>query len=258
MFNIEEFDLKLDSDYIGRNFVIIEELDSTNAFLLDKTKQFNENGTVVFAESQTQGRGRKERVWQSAPGLNLTFSILLNKKGNIPESLSLLNLGVSLAVANSLENLYNVKTHLKWPNDVLINDKKIVGILSESVSQGSKIERVVIGIGINANQTYFPDDFGIPPTSLKIETDQTIDRERLLAETLVNIEDIIKRINESPATVVQDWRSKCKMIGDNIMITDGENTKSGIFDDIDEEGFLLLKSRSGRIEKIHYGDASLR
>jgi len=258
MFNLEDFDFKLNTEYIGRNFVFVEEIDSTNSFLLDKNNKFNENGTVLLAESQTQGRGRKQRMWQSTAGANLTFSILLNKKGYIPESLGLLNMAVSLAVANSIENLHTVKTNLKWPNDVLINGKKLVGILSESVSQGSNIERVVIGIGINVNQNYFPEDFNLPPTSIKLETNQTVEREKLLSEVLINIENVISRLLEYPADVLTDWRAKCNMIGDKVSITDGNSTKVGIFDDIDDEGYLLLRERSGRIEKIHFGDVSLR
>lgn len=258
MFNLEDFDFKLNTEILGRNFVFIEEVESTNTFLLDKNNKFNENGTVVIAENQIKGRGRKDRTWQSSPGVNLTFSILLNKKGSIPDSLSLLNMGVALAVANSIENLHSIKTNLKWPNDILTNGKKLVGILSESVSQGEKIDRVVIGIGINVNQTFFPDDYGIPATSIKLETEQTIDREKLLAEVLLNIENVISRLLESPADVLQDWRAKCNMIGDKITITDGKSSKTGIFDDIDEEGYLLLKDKYDHIEKIHYGDVSLR
>jgi len=258
MFNLEDFDFKLNTEYIGRNFVFIEEIESTNSYLLDKGNKFNEHGTVLLAENQTKGKGRKSREWISAPGVNLTFSILLNKKGSFPRSVSQLNMAVALAVANSIENLHPVKTNLKWPNDILINGKKLVGILSESVSQGNSIDRVVIGIGINVNQNYFPEGFNLPPTSIKIETDQTIERERLLAEVLLNVENVIERINECPADVMADWRAKCNMIGDKITVTDGANERTGIFDDIDDEGFLLLRDKRGHIEKIHYGDVSVR
>lgn len=258
MFNLEDFDFKLNTDYIGRNFVFVEEIESTNSFLLDKANKFNEHGTVLLAENQTKGRGRKEREWISAPGVNLTFSILLNKKGSIPPSLGLLNMSVALAVANSIENLHPVKTNLKWPNDVLINGKKVVGILSESVTQGNSVEKVVIGIGINVNQNYFPEGFIITPTSIKIETDQNIEREKLLSEILVNIENMIERITECPADVMADWRAKCNMIGDKVTVSDGKEEKIGIFDDIDDEGYLLLRDRRGHIEKIHYGDVSVR
>lgn len=258
MFNLEDFDFKLNTEYIGRNFVFVEEIESTNSFLLDKANKFNEHGTVLLAENQTAGRGRRDRVWLSTPGVNLTFSILLNKKGAIPPSLSLLNMAMALAVANSIENLHPVKTDLKWPNDVLINGKKVTGILSESVTQGGKIERVVIGIGINVNQNHFPEDFIIPPTSIKMETEQTIEREKLLSEVLINIENIIERLIEYPISVISDWRSKCSMIGDKITVTDGTSEKTGIFDDIDDEGYMLLRDRDGDIERIHYGDVSVR
>ena len=106
MFNIEEFDIKLDTDYLGRNFVYVEEVDSTNKFLL-QTKEYQENGTVLLAENQTDGRGRLNRTWLSNKEQNLTFSILSNEGIN-PSLINIINLASSLAVAQSIENLYQL------------------------------------------------------------------------------------------------------------------------------------------------------
>ena len=182
MLEIEKFDLKLNTDIIGRNFIYAEEIDSTNTYLLDNKKL--PDGTVVFAEKQTKGKGRKERIWHSAKDQNLTFSILLSNKKYLGKTVNLINLASSLAVAQSIENLFQLNTNLKWPNDVLIKDKKVSGILLEASSLGSKIERLVIGIGINVNQNLFQGSFNIPPTSIKIETNENIERERLLADVL--------------------------------------------------------------------------
>ena len=159
MFSIENFDIKLNTEFIGRTFVYAEELSSTNTFLMDKKNGYNNSGTVVLAEKQTSGRGRKDRVWYSAPDSNLTFSILLTKDNFLSSNSSLINFAASLSVAFSLENLYQLKTELKWPNDVLLDGKKTSGILIESTSQGNKIDRFVIGIGINVNQPSFQGTF---------------------------------------------------------------------------------------------------
>lgn len=255
MFNIEEFDIKLDTEIIGRNFIYCDEVDSTNSVLL-LSKEFNRDGTVLLAEFQSKGRGRKDRTWVSNAGQNLTFSILLKEEFK-EKKVNLINLGSALSVAQSIENLYQLDVELKWPNDVLVNKKKIAGILLESSSKGNKINKVVIGIGINVNQPNFPGKFDIQPTSIRKEFKSIVSREKLLSEVLNNFEDILMQIKNDPNKILNDWRNRCKMIGEKVKIVLDDNIKIGIFDDIDENGFLILKV-GDNIEKIHYGDVSLR
>ncbi len=258
LFNLETFDIKLETNFIGRNFIYAEEVDSTNSILLSKeNKKYNIDGTVVLAEKQNKGRGRKTRVWYSARGYNLTFSILLSSKEYFKSKVNLLNFVAAIAVAHSVENLYQLRCELKWPNDVLINKKKIAGILLESVSSGNKLEKVVIGIGLNVNQITFHGNYNVEPTSLKIELEnQRINRETLLAEILNNFEETLYRFVYNKKYILNEWKEHCSMIGERISITDGDKEIFGIFDDIDDDGFLLLKTRSG-IEKIRFGDVTL-
>jgi len=256
LFNLERFDIKLNTEFIGRNFVYTEEIDSTNTYLLNKSNKLSYDGTVLLAEKQNKGKGRKDRVWYSTKDQNLTFSILLNNKKYLGKNLNLINFASSLAVAVSIENLYQLKTDLKWPNDVLVNGKKISGILFESTSQGNKIDRLVIGIGINVNQTIFQGNYKIAPTSIKLELKEQVDRERLLAELLNNFEEILQKLNTEPDEILKDWKLRCRLIGEKISISEGDDIKYGIFDDLDSEGFLLLKNK-GRIEIIHFGDVSI-
>lgn len=256
MFEFEDFDIKLDTDFIGRNFIYVEEVDSTNSFLLNAANNINIDGTVLLAERQLKGRGRKERKWYSAKDQNLTFSILLKRKFD-EKRIHLLNFGAALAVAYSLENLYQLRINLKWPNDVLADNEKITGILIESTSKGSHIDKVVIGIGVNVNQTTFQGAYNINPTSVKKIIDQEVPRERLLSEILNNFEEVLERISSNPASILHDWKSRCRMLGEKISVQDENSVKDGIFDDVDEEGFLLLKV-DDKIEKILFGDVSLR
>lgn len=256
MFELETFDIKLNTEIIGRNFIYADEIDSTNSLLSVKNKKQNVNGTVALAEKQIKGRGRKDRIWYSAKGLNLTFSVLLSDENLLKQNINLINFSAALGVALSIENLYQLKTELKWPNDILINKKKVAGILLESSSQGTKIEKIVIGIGVNVNQTLFQGSFNIEPTSVKMELNQNVEREKLLAEILNNFEEFINMITTNPAIILKDWKTRCDMIGEKISITEGETTKYGIFEDIDDNGFLLLRVKN-KIEKIHFGDVSL-
>jgi BirA family biotin operon repressor/biotin-[acetyl-CoA-carboxylase] ligase len=256
LFNIESFDIKLNTEFIGRNFIYTEEIDSTNTFLLNKENKFNSNGTVLLAEKQNKGRGRNNRVWYSSKGHNLTFSILLTDKKYFDRNFNLLNFVSSLSLATALENLFQLRIDLKWPNDILVGGKKIAGILLESISQGNKIKRLVIGVGVNVNQTFFQGNFNIPPTSLKVELNESVEREKMLAEYLNSFEETLNRLESFPDEVLRDWKSRCGLIGEKISVTDGDKIKYGIFDDIDKDGYLLLKNK-GEIEKIHFGELNV-
>ena len=255
MFDLENFDIKLETEFIGRNFIYCDEIESTNSELLAGKQQYKKTGTVLLAEKQLAGKGRKDRTWQSARGLNLTFSVLLMKDVLSGININHVNLAASLAVASAIENLHQLKTELKWPNDVLIDKKKVAGILTETSIKGTKIERVVIGFGINLNQIVFQGDFYFPPTSLKLELKDDIDRENMLAEILNNFEELLLDLESKPNVILNEWRNKCQMIGDKITITENDKVKKGIFYDIDDNGYLLLK-RNDSIEKIHFGDVS--
>jgi len=260
MFNIEEFDIKLDTETIGRNFVYCAEVDSTNSMLMNE-KEFDQHGTVFLAEYQTAGRGRKDdRQWLSNKEQNLTFSILL-KEDFTTENINIVNFTIALSVAQAIENLYQLKVELKWPNDIMINKCKCAGILLESTSKGNEINKVVIGIGINVNQPTFPGKYMLPPTSIKKEFKETVSREKFLSELLNIFEENLKFSLTAPQKIMNDWKSRCKMIGEKIKIEDGDVVKHGIFEDVDITGSLLLKVDSKndtKIEKIHYGDVSLR
>ncbi len=253
MLKLENFDIKLNTDFIGRNFIYFEEIDSTNTYLLDKSNDIDISGTVVLAEFQNKGRGRLDRTWTSDTGQNLTFSILFVKNQSLFQNLNFLNFAAALAVASSIDNLYQLKTELKWPNDILISKKKTCGILIETVTSKGIIERVVVGIGINVNQNHFKGEYNYPPTSIRIELGKEVERERLLAEVLNNFEHYINKLKSDKNQIINDWKMKCKMIGEKISIRQKDEIKFGIFDDIDENGFLLLKTKTG-IEKITAGD----
>lgn len=255
MFNIEEFDIKLDTEIIGRNFVYCEEVNSTNSLLLS-SKDYGQHGTVMLAENQTQGRGRKNRQWFSNSGQNLTFSILL-KNELTQDSINIINLGTAVSVAQALENLYQLNVELKWPNDVLVGKRKIAGILLESTSKGNKINRIVVGVGINVNQPNFPGKYDLPPTSVRKEFKEAVNRERLLSEILNNFEVMLEVVEKDKNKILDDWRSRCKMIGEKVSIVEEDKTKFGVFHDIDDDGFLILKVGEKK-EKIHFGDVSLR
>jgi len=255
MFKIEEFDIKLDTDIIGRHFVYCEEADSSNTVLLTNP-EYDKEGMVFLVENQTKGKGRAGRTWETLPDQNLTFSVLLKKSfiGNKP---NLITLATGVAVAQSIYNLYQLDVELKWPNDILINGKKLCGILCESVSENNKISKVVVGIGINVNQTNFASNYLIKPTSIKKELKKNASRERLLSEVLNNLENTLSLLMVDYKKVLDAWRERCKMIGEKVKIIDKTNEIFGVFEDIDDNGQLLLK-QNNEIIPVSFGDVSLR
>ena len=255
MFNIENFDIKLETSSIGRNFIYCEEVNSTNKYLLESTAKLF-HGTTIFSEFQHEGKGRLNRPWLSAKDQNLTFSVLL-KKNLTKYNPNHISLAASLAVSTAIENLYQLKTDLKWPNDVLIKNKKVSGILLESSSTGEDIEKIVIGIGVNTNQTKFVGDFKIQPTSVKFELKREIKRERLLSEILNVLEELLEDVKNNPKKILDEWRDKCRMIGEHIVIEIGDAKKYGVFYDIDANGFMILKT-GDNIEKITCGDITIK
>lgn len=255
MLSIENFDIKLNTEFLGRNFIYCDEVDSTNSQLLSDKEFASKNGTVLFAEKQNNGRGRKNRIWVSNKGLNMTFSVLLTDKRFLQKNVTLINLATCLSIAGSINNLFQLETDLKWPNDILINKKKVSGILLESTSRGSSIDKLVIGIGLNVNQTNFSGDFNLEPTSIKLELKQNIDRERLLADILNNLEENLETVISNPGHIVEEWRTNCSMIGDKIEVNEDNRKLFGIFEDIDKDGYLILKIGE-KSEQIKFGDVN--
>lgn len=256
MFDLEKFDLKLSTEVIGRNFIYAEEVTSTNSELLNSPENYKKNGSVFLSEKQTDGKGRKNRSWDSSEYMNLTFSILISDQKYLKRKINLINYAASLSVALAIENLYQLRTELKWPNDVLVNNKKIAGILTESVSRGSDILWFVIGIGLNVNQISFQGKFNFPPTSLKKELGHTAEREKTLAEVLNIFEETIENILSPANKILDEWKSRCKMLGERITVVGDEITKQGIFHDIDENGYLVLRTNE-KFETLHLGDVSV-
>jgi BirA family biotin operon repressor/biotin-[acetyl-CoA-carboxylase] ligase len=254
LFNIEEFDIKLDTELVGRNFIYFDEVDSTNSYLLN-SKEETPFGTVVMSEYQLKGRGRKQRDWQATKEQALTFSILLDNRINLTNA-QLLSLGTSLALAQALENLYQFKVNVKWPNDVLIDGKKIAGILIESVSKGSKIEKIVVGIGINVNQPNFTGKYNLRPTSVRVESKKIVSRERLLSDFLNHFELMLEDWVTNPQKIINDWKSRSRYLGEKIKIRENEEELFGVFEDVDENGYLILKTK-GELRTIHSGDVSI-
>lgn len=256
-FDIETFAIEVDAEIIGSHFYYFEEIESTNTFALQEIEELP-NGTVILAEKQNNGRGRFNRKWYSLPEQNLTFTIVLKDKF-LKIHPPLLGFVASLAIGNTIENLYQLKVNFKWPNDVLVNGKKICGILLESKYEGNRLKKAIVGIGLNVNQKVFQGSYIIPPTSiiLELKTKDQISRERTLSEFLNIFEEKLYLALRDTKEIVEDWKARCPMIGDRVTLENENVELYGIFEDVDIDGSLILRTKD-KVEKITYGELSIR
>lgn len=195
-FNSTEYLSHLKTEWLGRSIVAFPELDSTNLWLKSAKHDRICEGMVCLADNQIKGRGQYERGWVSEPCTNLTWSILL--KPQSPDRLFLLTLASIHAVATVVEQSCSLGASIKWPNDLIVQGRKVAGVLAESVFNGNTLDRFIIGIGLNVNQSHFPDS--IPnAASLAQLTGREVDREHLLARIMNESEAVFRGwVNKDP------------------------------------------------------------
>ena len=225
-----------------------QELDST----MDKAKTLAKNSaphlSIVIAENQSSGRGRMNRQWFSSKG-GLWFTIIL--KSETPPPLSYIyNFAASLSLAKSLRRLFDVDVHVKWPNDLLLNGKKLTGLLSEMATRGDMVEYINIGIGINVNNE--PRQYEPKAIALKDVLHKNVSR-RLILETF--LDDFETRIqNIDCKKTIEQWKEMTSTIGSNVRIETVKDIFEGRAIDVDDSGALIIENNTGKRQKIIYGD----
>jgi BirA family biotin operon repressor/biotin-[acetyl-CoA-carboxylase] ligase len=228
-----------------------DRLPSTNIFLKERMAIESElpSGTVVATRDQTQGRGRRGRDWLSAANENLTFSILLLGNG-APRKNPAAAMAAAVAVAELLR-AEGVRADLKWPNDVLVDGKKICGILSEGVSGG-----IIVGIGLNVNMQC-ADHIDQPATSILMETGERQNIDELLEKLLPHLAARLAEWEQGGFSKVRkNWEANVPNIGKPVTVRDGDSERSGLLAGFGEDGELLLQEESGTVSPIWAGDVS--
>lgn len=228
-----------------------DRLPSTNTFLKERLELEPEllSGTVAAAREQTQGRGRRERQWLSGTGENLTFSLLL--RGSFePRTLPAAAMAAAIAVAELLQSK-NIPTVLKWPNDVLVNGKKICGILSEGVPGG-----VIIGIGLNVNMQS-ADHIDQPATSMLMESGKRRSLDELLAQLLERLGGTLELWEQGGfSRVRKKWEANVPNIGKPVTVRDGASERTGLLAGFGNDGELLLRLDNGELLPVWAGDVN--
>ena len=240
----------------GNKIYTFQTIDSTNNCAKAVANVGATEGVVVIAEEQTAGKGRLGRSWLANPEENLTFSIILRPKIS-PEAINLLPLYVSVAVAQAIERSTSLKVECKWPNDLLINKKKVAGILIEGSIQQSIVEYVVVGLGINVNQTSFSNDLLQKATSLKLETGRQVDRIELFKSILSVFESSYPAsLRGGFETTIPTWLTRSTMVNKPIMVSQQGNIINGVVKGLSKEGGIVLQA-NGSEKTLFAGDVTI-
>lgn len=246
----------LTTRFIGTDIYIFDNIDSTNEYAMRLAREGALDGTVVLADSQDKGKGRLGRSWFSPRGVNLYLSVVLRPKTAL-EHITLITFASAIALVRAINDIANIEAHIKWPNDVLINNKKAAGILTEANTEANKLNFCVIGMGINVNLNIndLPLDLRDKATSIMAETEKAIDRTALLCSLLKHIEDMYNILTEGYFNrIIEEWKSLAITLGRDVMIQSGNKVIEGIAVDIDSNGALLVTDRNGIIQRVLSGD----
>ena len=241
----------LKSKYIGKRYVYLESVDSTSSYLAAMEPDEAVHGAVVAADRQTAGRGRMQNTWYSPPGTNLYFSILLR-----PEIVPLKAPRLALVAAAALIKVFKQKypglhPTVKWPNDILVQGRKLAGILCEMQSEEDRVRRVIIGIGINVNSKSesYPMELRERSISLRDATGATSSRQDLIASILTELEKCYEIWLQQGLSPFMEILENNSAIKDSEIIAVMQNREvSGIARGISDEGYLMLETPDGLIQ----------
>lgn len=252
----DEIRLGLKSKVIGQSIHYYESIDSTQQVAKQLSLSHAKEGTVVIAEEQTKGRGRLSREWHSPLNSGIWLSLIV--RPNIPiMNTPQLTLLTAVAVVQAIRKVVHVSAYIKWPNDILIHGKKIAGILTELQAEADKVEAVIIGIGINCNQSKddFPDELKEIATSLKIESGEMIDRAKIIQELFYTFENLYHLyLKEGFSPIKLLWTEYTNTLGKTITARTLKGTITGKALGITDMGVLELEDEMGNIHQIYSAD----
>lgn len=255
----EGINIFLTEENKGLDIEVYKELDSTNVYAKQLAVKGALHGTVVLAEEQTAGRGRRGRSFYSPGSTGIYMSIILRPNMEANEAI-LITTATSVAVAKAIETVTRIKTGIKWVNDIYIDEKKVAGILTEAVTdfESGKIECVIVGIGINFStpKNSYPDEIKEIATSLYENKPNDITRNQLVAEIINQVLASFKNLQSKE--FIEDYKEKSIVIGRDIYILSNNSKTKAKAIDVDEQGGLIVLTEDGVVKTLNSGEISIR
>lgn len=246
------------TERIGRKIIAKEETGSTNNEAWVLGQRGEEEGTVVLAESQVAGKGRRGRRWVSPPGENLYLSVLL-RPTLLPSETPLITVMAAVSLCETISTLYPLSPGIKWPNDILLEGRKVAGILAEIHAEQEGINFLVLGIGVNLNmkEETFPREILYPATSIALCLGRDVERVTFARGLIESLDRDYDRLLKGGASRIRKrWMQLCVHPGAELEVYTPKGILCGRFQGIDEEGAMLLETERSRTEKIRAGDVT--
>jgi BirA family biotin operon repressor/biotin-[acetyl-CoA-carboxylase] ligase len=252
----ESIQTGLDCRRVGSLVHCFDETDSTNLQACRLGDEGGEDGLVVIADRQSSGKGRMGRQWESPGGVNLYASILL-RPAILPFEAPKLTFLSAVAVCRAINNCTGLRPTVKWPNDILLNGAKVAGLLNEMSSETDQVHYVVLGIGVNLNMRddQFPADLRYPATSLAIATGQPVSRLDFTRTLLQEIDALYQTyLEQGSVPIMSAWTELCDLTGKLVQVDCNDVQIEGTMTGLAEDGALLVRTKTGKIESIYAGD----
>ncbi len=248
-----------DTVVVGRTIICRTETISTNADAFRSAEDGATEGTVVLADRQTGGKGRLGRRWESPEGVNLYCSVVM-KPRLAPSEAPQLTFLSAVATARAITAVTGLQPAIKWPNDLLLNGRKVAGLLNEMSAETDRISFVILGIGVNLNMQadQFPGDLRSPATSLLLESGKAVSRLHFASILLQELDrEYVRFMREGFDPVRYEWSRLCNAAGRTVRVDTGAGLLQGVFDGLDRDGALLVRLSDGTLERVLSGDVIL-
>lgn len=249
----------MQTEWAGTEVLYFDETDSTNTEIKKAAEQNAPHGTLAVADYQSMGKGRRGRIWTSPHGVGIWMSILLRPKLH-PSCASMLTLVAALAVADGLRESCKLDARIKWPNDIVVNGKKVCGILTEMSTELDCINYVVVGIGINANTITFPEELQPLATSIRLETGACVSRSLVIREVLRALERVYALFLEHGdlSGLLESYHERLANKNQVVRVLEPEHAYTGISEGINARGELLVRMEDGSLRTVISGEVSVR
>ncbi|MBD5545483.1 MAG: biotin--[acetyl-CoA-carboxylase] ligase [Lachnospiraceae bacterium] len=257
--SVNEIAGRLNTKWAGRQLYCLAETDSTNIDAKRLIEEGAPNGTLVIADKQNSGRGRRGRSWSSPKGTAIYMSLAL-KPSFSPDRASMVTLIMALAVAKGIREAAGLRACIKWPNDVVLGKKKVCGILTEMNAEPDYIHSVVIGTGINVNEREFPAEIQGIATSLFLEKGETVIRAQLVASVMEYFEEDYEKflVREDLSELSEEYNKLLINKDKRVKVLDPKQEWEGTARGINEKGELLVEDDKGSLVEVYAGEVSVR